>query len=340
MCEAGRLTSLQARSLRSVPISGPSPDSGYNGKINSTCLNETSTECTRQHRLRAYEQCSPHGSHRVESRRAEEKRASEPHRRKEAASLKPDPMASDKIKNGHNATEVQLSLPVVATSEGIVKRYKENRDWRLYEKEWIFRNFPPAQRTWLDFGCGTGEITTQLALLGAARVTAIDVTPGLLDMTQKQVEIDGVAERVRTICGDITTAPPEPVDFVLAYAVLHHVPDRLQEVTEAIVRWLKPGGTFIFCEPVCYIPMLEWARNHSAVERDPLDEGERKLTGADLSLIESHFRDAKRVHFNTLRRLSRVIPAADRPLRSIDSALRIVPGSWHFSGNVIGACRK
>jgi SAM-dependent methyltransferase len=256
----------------------------------------------------------------------------------EAASL--NPMDSGKIKNGHTATEVQLSQPIAATSEDIIKRYRENRHWRLYEKEWIYRNFPPARRTWLDFGCGTGEITTQLALLGADRVTAIDVTPGLIDMTQKQAEIDGVAEKVRTICGDITTTPPEPVDFVLAYAVLHHVPDRLQEITEAIVRWLKPGGAFIFCEPVCYIPMLEWARNHSAVAPDALDEGERKLTGSDLTLIESQFRDAKRVHFNTLRRLSRVIPSADRPLRSIDSALRIIPGLWHFAGNVIGVCRK
>jgi len=249
-------------------------------------------------------------------------------------------MASGKITNGHNATEVQLSLPITATSEDIIKRYRENRHWRLYEKEWIYRNFPPAGKTWLDFGCGTGEITSQLALLGAARVTAIDVTPGLLDMTQKQAEIDGVAERVRTICGDITTAPAEQVDFVIAYAVLHHVPDRLQEVTEAIVRWLKPGGTFILCEPVCYIPMLEWMRNHSSVPHDALDDGERKLTGADLTLIESQFRDAKRVHFNTVRRLSRVIPSADRSLRSIDSALRMVPGSSYFSGNVIGYCRK
>jgi 2-polyprenyl-3-methyl-5-hydroxy-6-metoxy-1,4-benzoquinol methylase len=109
-------------------------------------------------------------------------------------------------------------------TEAVMKRYTENRHWRLYEKEWIYRNFPPAGKTWLDFGCGTGEITSQLALLGAARVIAIDLTPGLLEMTQKQAELDGVAERVLTICGDVTTVPPYPVDFVLAFAVLHHIP--------------------------------------------------------------------------------------------------------------------
>lgn len=234
----------------------------------------------------------------------------------------------------------QAIQAVAAMTEAVMKRYTENRHWRLYEKEWIYRNFPPAGKTWLDFGCGTGEITSQLALLGAARVIAIDLTPGLLEMTQKQAELDGVAERVLTICGDVTTVPPYPVDFVLAFAVLHHIPDGLEEIMRTIVRWLKPEGIFIFCEPVCYIPALEWARNHSGVARDPSDDGERKLTGADLTLIESHFSDAKRVHFNIFNRLSRVIPSADRPLRRVDSALRRLAGSWRFSGNIIGICRK
>jgi ubiquinone/menaquinone biosynthesis C-methylase UbiE len=50
---------------------------------------------------------------------------------------------------------------------------------RTAQKEWIYRNFAPAGKSWLDFGCGTGEMTAQLAPLGAAGVVAIDVTPGL-----------------------------------------------------------------------------------------------------------------------------------------------------------------
>jgi 2-polyprenyl-3-methyl-5-hydroxy-6-metoxy-1,4-benzoquinol methylase len=249
-------------------------------------------------------------------------------------------MTSEKIASARTATEVQLGQGVAAMPESIMERYRTNRHWRLYEKEWIFRNFAPAGKSWVDFGCGTGEITTQLALLGASRVVAIDVTPGLVNMTQQQAECDGVADRVRAVCGDITTIEPEPVDFVLAFATLHHVPDRLEEIIEVIVRWLKPGGTFIFSEPVCYLPALEWMRNHSGVPRDPLDPGERKLTSSDLSLIEGHFSSVERTHFNTFQRLSRIVRATDRPLRRLDAALRPLPGSWRFAGTVLGACRK
>ncbi len=239
-----------------------------------------------------------------------------------------------------HATDVQLSEAAAATPPSILERYRKNRHWKLYAKEWIYRNFAPAGTSWLDFGCGTGEITTQLALLGATRVIAMDVTPGLLDITRRRAELDGVADRVRTVCGDITTLAPEPVDFVLAYAVLHHVPDRLGEIAGAVRRWLKPDGTFIFYEPVRYLPMLEWVRNHSGVSREALDPGERKLTECDLNVIERHFRSAERIHFNTLSQLGRLIPAADRPLRRVDAALRHVAGSRRFAGTVLGICRK
>jgi predicted RNA methylase len=75
-----------------------------------------------------------------------------------------------------DATEVQLSQALEKTPPRIIERYRRNDDWRLYQKEWIFHQFPPTGRSWLDFGCGTEEIATQLALLGASRVVAMDVT--------------------------------------------------------------------------------------------------------------------------------------------------------------------
>lgn len=239
-----------------------------------------------------------------------------------------------------NATDVQLNQSVTQMPEGIMERYRQNRHWELYQKEWIFHSFPPAGKAWLDFGCGTGEITTQLALLGAARVIAIDVTPGLIMMAQQQVALDGVSDRVRAICGDISQLPPEPVDVVLAFAVLHHVPDKLEKIVEAIQRWLKPGGIFIFCEPVCYVPALAWLRNHSGVSSGPRDPGERKLTGSDLKLIESHFDTSERVHFHTMARIGRILPSFKHKFRRVDAMIRHIPASWLFSGSVIGVCRK
>lgn len=236
-----------------------------------------------------------------------------------------------------SATSVQLSQPIWPS---VIDRYRRNRNWRSYPKEWIFRNFPPSGKTCLDFGCGTGEITAQLALLGASRVFAVDVTPGLLEMTRRQVELDGVSDRVCTICADLTAIEPQPVDMVVANAVLHHVPDRLQEIIPVIFRWLRPGGIFIYHEPACYLPGLEWLRSHSGIPYDDLDPGERKLGPQDLKLIESYFDSCERIHFNLLARFARIFPSFAHQFRSADALLRYVPGSWLLSGSVLGVCRK
>src|SRR5450755_1451872 len=123
---------------------------------------------------------------------------------------------------GLDATKVQLEEEVTRTSEGIRLRYRVNRDWRLYPKEWIFRNIALKGKDVLDFGCGTGEIATQIAFLGANRVYALDITPGLLESTRRRAELDGVADRIQTVCGMVQDIEPRPVDVIVAFAVLHH----------------------------------------------------------------------------------------------------------------------
>ena len=238
-----------------------------------------------------------------------------------------------------SATEVQLGNPVERTPDHVSERYRATRDWKLYEKEWIYHNFPPLGRSWLDFGCGTGEIVTQLAKLGASRVVGIDITPGLIDRTRLRAELDGVADCVELYCGDIVALQPEPVDIVLAYAVLHHLPDRLDEVIPAVRRWLKPGGVFISVDPVCYLPLLEWMRQRSGVPQDELDPGERKLTDADLERVAGYFSCSERVHFHLFSRFSRLFPKADRVFRRIDNIVLSNSGSSAAAGAAIQVCR-
>jgi len=220
-----------------------------------------------------------------------------------------------------------------------MERYQANRDWMLYPKEWIYRNFPPSGKSWLDFGCGTGEILTQLAKLRASHVIGIDINPQLVERARLRAEFDGVGDRVTVHCGDIATLRPEPVDIVLSFAVLHHLPDRLDEVVAMIRPWLKPGGIFICVEPVCYLPVIEWMRQRSGIPQDELDPGERKLTNADLECIAAGFTSTERIHFNLFARFSRLLPPADRFLRRIDSVSLSMPGVSIAAGTVIQICR-
>ena len=237
-----------------------------------------------------------------------------------------------------NATQVQLSQVVEKTPQRAVERYRRNNDWRLFPKEWIYHEFPPSGRSWLDFGCGSGEITTQLAILGATEVVGVDVTPGLLEMARRRAKLDGVSDRIRLICGDIRSIEPQPVDIVLSFAVLHHLPDHLQEAIPALCRWLKRGGTFISVEPVGYLCWLEWLRRYSGIPQDHLDPGERKLSELDLAYIERCFAFSKREHFNCFGRLSRIFPRADRWFRATDRFFFRLPGTNRLAGTVIQVC--
>jgi SAM-dependent methyltransferase len=232
------------------------------------------------------------------------------------------------------ATEVQLNTEVTRTSDDIRCRYSESAQWRYYPKEWIYRNIPLAGKDVLDFGCGTGEISTQAAFLGARRVYALDVTEGLLDSTSRRAELDGVSRQVQTLCGFIQEVEPRPVDVIIAFAVLHHC-FPLENVMPSLLRWLKPGGTFVAVEPVSYIESLERLRVRSGVPFDPLDEGERKLNAIDLDYVASHFERWKVVDFHVLNRLSRLVPAGDYLFRRLDRLILTLPFTSKLAGTAL-----
>jgi SAM-dependent methyltransferase len=232
------------------------------------------------------------------------------------------------------ATEVQLSTKIEITSDETRSRYHENAQWRYYPKEWIYKNISLAGKDVLDFGCGTGEISTQAAFLGARRVYALDVTEGLLDCTDRRAELDGVSRQVETLCGSIQQVEPRPVDVIIAFAVLHHC-FPLENVMPYLLRWLKPGGTFVAVEPVSYIESLEYLRTRSGVPFDPLDEGERKLNALDLDYVASHFERSEIVDFHVLNRLSRLVPAGDYLFRRLDRLILGLPFTSKLAGTAL-----
>jgi SAM-dependent methyltransferase len=239
------------------------------------------------------------------------------------------------------ALKNQLQEAIEPMPQSVLQRYRECRDWTLFEKEYVFHNFPPAGLRWLDFGCGTGVITSQLALLGAERVIAIEINPELVAMTKARAQVDGVADRITAYCADIMSVTPEPVDIVFSNVVLHHVPDRFHEVIPALKRWLRPGGKLVCIEPVASYKGVEYLRQHSGIPSYPLDEGERKLTEDDLRAIESHFEWSHRQYFRVLNRVERFLPetrSLRRGVRMVDR--RVLQWRWmhRMAGTVVLSC--
>jgi ubiquinone/menaquinone biosynthesis C-methylase UbiE len=104
---------------------------------------------------------------------------------------------------------------------------------------------PTFERS-LEIGAGTGYFTLNLLQDGVVReATAIDISPGMLDVLQSNATRVGVA--VRTVACDAAALPfaAGSFDIVLGHAVLHHLP-HLDRAFAEILRVLKPGGRLLF----------------------------------------------------------------------------------------------
>lgn len=95
----------------------------------------------------------------------------------------------------------------------------------------------------LDLGCGAGTITAGLAALVApARLTAVDVDPGILAVAADNAAQAG-AENIDFQVGDAyhLDVPDDSFDVAHAHQVLQHLADPVAALRE-LARVVRPGG--------------------------------------------------------------------------------------------------
>ena len=110
-----------------------------------------------------------------------------------------------------------------------------------------------------DIGCGMGYFTVELArFVGpAGNVQAVDMQPQQLRVAGRRCRRAGVADRVRFVEATAESLKlTGPVDFILAFWVVHEVADRagffdqLRAVTE-------PGARVLVAEPMFHVSREE-----------------------------------------------------------------------------------
>ena len=122
--------------------------------------------------------------------------------------------------------------------------------------------------TVLDVGCGPGFFIPELArLVGpAGRVIAADLQEGMLRLVQDKIRGAEWESRVRLHpCPSGHLDGAEPVDFILAFFVVHELPDPPAFFREAACL-LRPGGQCLVVEPMGHVSRSafadypQWAR--------------------------------------------------------------------------------
>jgi ubiquinone/menaquinone biosynthesis C-methylase UbiE len=150
---------------------------------------------------------------------------------------------------------------------GAVGREQVGAKLRKALGRWPDRPFADA----LEIGAGTGYFSLNLLQDGVIeRATATDISPGMLARLEENAS--GLGLEVRTAAAEAETLPfsDESFDLVFGHAVLHHIPDLGQALSE-FGRVLRPGGTIAFCgEPSRYGDLLAAIPKRTALLAAPV----------------------------------------------------------------------
>ncbi|MBN9486399.1 MAG: methyltransferase domain-containing protein [Alphaproteobacteria bacterium] len=203
--------------------------------------------------------------------------------------------------------------------------------------------------------CGHGEAVS----LFGSRITqgiGLDISPKML----RQARASHVAPHLLFVQGDATNLPlaPRSFDTVFMLGGIHHVPDR-QRLFDEIARILKPGGRFIFREPVSDFYLWRFLRSivyrlsptldHENERPLRLDETRPPLVSAGLRLDHwtTHGFFGFCVFMNSdvlvVNRLFRFVPgirSLTRAAARLDDAVLSIPGFSGYGLQAIGCATR
>jgi ubiquinone/menaquinone biosynthesis C-methylase UbiE len=109
--------------------------------------------------------------------------------------------------------------------------------------------------TVLDFGCGPGYFTIDIAqMVGkSGRVIAADLQEGMLRRLKDKIKGTELEERIILHkCEENGIGVSEEVDFVLAFYMIHEIPNQ-EEFFREIGSILKPEGQVFVVEPPFHV---------------------------------------------------------------------------------------
>jgi ubiquinone/menaquinone biosynthesis C-methylase UbiE len=112
----------------------------------------------------------------------------------------------------------------------------------------------PEQPRIVDFGCGSGAQTLDLARLCRGRITAVDFYQTFLDELERRVEAEGFGDRVSTLQGDMgqVSFKSDSVDLIWSEGAVYNI--GLETALKTWKPFVKPGGYIVVSECSWLVP--------------------------------------------------------------------------------------
>ena len=144
-----------------------------------------------------------------------------------------------------------------------------------------------AGMTVIDLGCGPGYFTEALAkLVGeGGRVIAADLQQKMLDKVDRKIrgtELEGRVEK--HLCQHDRIGISQKADFVLAFWMVHEVPDQKRMFRE-LKELLSPGGRIMVIEPKMHVTAREFNNMIDRIESAGLRIIERPKVALSRSVL-------------------------------------------------------
>jgi SAM-dependent methyltransferase len=184
-----------------------------------------------------------------------------------------DPQMTADLSARHRA-EAQFHDHKYESGDSFPRHYRMNPTLPVFERLLARLGDDLSRARVLEYGCGTGWITTQLAEKGAT-VSAFDISPEAVAQTRAALASRGLLHKceIEVMPGERLAYADNSFDLAVGFAILHHldVPLALSQLR----RVLKPGGRAFFAEPLASNPLIRAYRyltpQYRTADETPID---------------------------------------------------------------------
>lgn len=167
----------------------------------------------------------------------------------------------------------------------------------IYNSNEDFFNFLKINSTnaqILDYGCGIGNSLRKVIEFNPKKIVGIDISEVSIQKARKISDTNSKIELFVDNC-EKTKFQDNSFDIVYGTGILHHL--NLEICLDEIQRILRPGGKFLFIEPLGTNPLINLYRKLTPNSRS-VDE--HPLIDKDFDLIQKKFKSTKIVFYGFL----------------------------------------